>query len=320
MSVIKADSVRDPSNVDPLQIPEGVRSPNWVSAIFIISLHLFVVVGGVLALCGLVPSFFSGSALALMFALIVPIGWCGIGICYHRLLTHRSFECSRWFERLLTMLAFCNLEGSSLWWVSVHRRHHHHSDTQPDPHTPLVNFLWSHIGWLLFFNKAIEGEAVYQNTRDLQRDPFHVWMHRHNRWLLVWLLHAIVIFAVGFVIGFAQDGITKAYQTALGFVVWGVAVRTVFFWNSTWLVNSATHMWGYQNYKSKDESRNSWWVAIITGGEGWHNNHHYDQVSATVQHRWWEIDPSYYIICTFRLLGLVWNVKTPDRKIAKTSI
>ncbi len=307
------DTVRDPSGTDPLQIPSGVCSIKWGSAIFIVSLHLMVLSGATLACCGVIPSFFSWNSFTAMILGIVVFGWVGIGVCYHRLLTHRSFETPRWFERLLAMLAFCNLEGSSLWWVSVHRRHHHHSDTRPDPHTPLVNFLWSHVGWLLFFNPQIEGPEVYKNTKDLQKDPFHVWMHKYHGWLLVWALHVVLIFSIGFVVGNTDDDPFSGYQSGVSFIVWGVLVRTVVFWNITWLVNSATHVWGYQNYKSGDEARNSWWVAILTGGEGWHNNHHHDQCSATVQHKWWEFDPSYYMIRFFALLGLIKNVKTPKR-------
>jgi fatty-acid desaturase len=307
------DNVRDPSGVDPLQMPSGVRAIKWGSATFIVSLHVVVFVGAILALCDVVPSLFSFRALLMLVLGIVVFGWVGIGVCYHRLLTHRSFECPRWFERFLTMIAFCNLEGSSLWWISVHRRHHHHSDTRPDPHTPLVNFLWSHVGWLLFINPAIEGSEVYKNTKDLQKDPFHVRMHKGNLWLSVWLLHVAIIFSIGFAVGFMRNDVHEAYKEAVSFVVWGVFVRTVAFWNITWLVNSATHVWGYQNYKSGDEARNSWWVAILTGGEGWHNNHHHDQCSATVQHKWWEFDPSYYVIRLFELLGLVKNIKMPAR-------
>ncbi len=314
---MSTDTLRVSPGVDPLQKPEGAQSIKWGSAIFIVTLHVLVFGGILCAVCGWTPWFFSWSALISVPVGVVLFGWIGIGVCYHRLLTHKSFETPRWFERLLTMLAFCNLEGSSVWWVSVHRRHHHHSDTRPDPHTPLVNFLWSHVGWLLFFNPAIEGSAVYENTKDLQRDPFHVWMHKYNGWLLVWAAHVVIIFWIGFCIGLVDGDVLDGYQNGVNFIVWGVLVRTVFFWNITWLVNSATHVWGYQNYKSGDEAGNVWWVAILTGGEGWHNNHHHDQCCATVQHKWWEFDPSYYAIRLFGLLGLVRRktIKTRERKL-----
>ncbi len=307
------ESIRDPSQVDPLQVPEGTIKVKWGSAIFIIALHFLVFGGGVLAIFGIIPSFFSWSAFGMMIALIPILGWGGIGMGYHRLFTHQSFTCRRWFARLLAILGGCNLEGSLLWWVSTHRRHHQKVDTQPDPHTPLVNFLWSHVGWLLFFNPAIEGANVYQNTRDLQKDGFYVLMHKYNLWTFFWALHVVIIFFVGFFFGGYLGGETDPYQNGIGFVVWAVLVRTVLFWNVTWLVNSATHVWGYQNYPSTDESRNNLYVAILTGGEGWHSNHHHDQGSASNHHKWWEIDFVYYAIKVLAVVGIITSYKKPKR-------
>ncbi|MSR73268.1 acyl-CoA desaturase [Candidatus Parcubacteria bacterium] len=306
-------SIRDPSRVDPLQVPEGTIQVKWGSAIFIVALHLIVFVGGFLALFGLIPSFFSWPAFYMMIGLIPILGWGGIGMGYHRLFTHQSFTCRSWFSRLLCILGGCNLEGSMLWWVSTHRRHHQKVDTQPDPHTPLVNFLWAHVGWLLFFNSAIEGANVYQNTRDLQKDGFNVLMHKYNLWTFFWALHVVIIFFIGFLFGVSLGGEVDPYQNGISFVVWAVLVRTVIFWNVTWLVNSATHVWGYQNYPSDDESRNNWWVAIFTGGEGWHSNHHHDQVSASNQHRWWEVDLVYCAIKILAAVSVITSYKKSDR-------
>ena len=129
-------------------------------------------------------------------------------------------------------------------------------------------------------------------------------------WAWIYVAHAIAFFLVGFAVGWASEGAWTGLQFGASLFVWGVVVRTLFTWHVTWAVNSVAHMWGYRNYQTRDNSRNSWIVALFTGGEGWHNNHHAHPVSAAHGHRWWEFDPTYWTICFLSWIGLAKEVKT----------
>ena len=299
---------------DPLALPEGVdrTNINWGVA------GMFAAIHG-LALLAVMPWIFSWSGLALMIVGCYTIGCVGINLCYHRLLTHRSFLVPKWFERVLTLIAFCNMEGSSVHWIGAHRMHHKHSDDRPDPHSPkMVSFFWSHMGWMLTNNPAIDNRDNLQKfARDLWSDDFHRWFDIGNRFLIVYFAHALIIFIVGARWGYVFDN-GEWLQTGLSWLIWGVFVRTVVIWHFTWAINSATHLFGYRTYKSDDDSRNNWLFGILSFGEGWHNNHHADQRSATNHHRWWEIDVTYYTIRLFGLLGLASNFITPKRNEGTT--
>jgi len=212
--------------------------------------------------------------------------------CHPRLLTHRSFKSPLWLEHLLAILGICCLEDSPARWVAVHRIHHAHSDEQPDPHSPLVTFLWSHFGWLMVNNRDAQSlGAIGTFAKDLLRDPFYMRIEKRP-WILMWIGLAQVpaFFLAGLAIGWLGWGREAALPLAASLVVWGVFVRIVAVWHITWSVNSLSHLFGYRNYETGEGSRNNWFVALLTVGEGWHNHHHEDPSSASVQHRWWEIE------------------------------
>jgi len=291
-----------------LPLPETVQRGRilWMYAIPILIIHL-------LALLAFVPWFFSW--IGVVTAVIgVHVFGQGITIGYHRLLTHRSFKTPKWVERVIVVIAQCCLQDTPARWVATHRYHHLHSDEQEDPHTPLVTFLWGHIGWLMVFNERTRHIETYEKyARDILKDPFYMWLERTAHLPIIYTAHAFLFYAVGAVIGWLTGGtIMAAVQMGMSLVVWGVLVRTVAVWHITWSVNSLSHMFGYQNYDTGEHSRNNWLVALLTVGEGWHNNHHQDQAAASVQHRWWEIDISYYEILLMQLLGLASSV-TPIR-------
>lgn len=219
----------------------------------------------------------------------------GIGMGYHRLLTHRSFKTSKPVEYFLTICATLALEGGPLFWVATHRRHHQHSDADPDPHTPRHGGFWAHIGWILF--GRIEHNNVTLTSKyapDLAKDPVHVLISKYH-WVPITVL-GLGLLAVG----------------GWNWVLWGVFLRTTVGLHTTWLVNSATHMWGSRRFETRDDSRNNWWVAIITFGEGWHNNHHAHPTSARHGMAWYELDVNYLNIRLFELLGLVSDVRRVD--------
>ena len=255
---------------------------------------IFVHVGALAA-----PFTFTWQALVLTIALHWLTG--GIGIClgYHRLLTHSSF-CTytpvRWILALLGGLAG---EGSAIEWVANHRKHHAHSDSEGDPHTPLDGSWWSHVFWIAWTSPPTSHKKHIQRwAPDIANDRGMVYLN----WLFIPLhfLSGGLLFAIGHWIG--------GMSLALSFLVWGMFLRLVFVMHSTWFVNSASHIWGYQNYATKDNSRNLWWVALLAYGEGWHNNHHAYPRMAKHGHRWWEIDTTFWVIRLMQRLGLAWNV------------
>ena len=144
---------------------------------------------------------------------------------------------------------------------------------------------------------------------DLMSDKFLRWLHRGEKWLLVWAAHVIALTAIGFGAGFAFfDTTDEAVQFGVQWFLWAVIVRTVYVWHITWLVNSASHRWGYRSYGTNDGSRNNWFVALLTNGEGWHNNHHASPRACSQGHRWWEIDLTFTFVRALQLVGLAWDV------------
>jgi stearoyl-CoA desaturase (delta-9 desaturase) len=291
-----------------LPLPERTsrREILWVYLLSVTAIH-------VLALLAFVPWLFSWFGLALALCGIYVFGTLGINTCYHRLLTHRSFECPLWLEHSLAVIGVCCLQDSPIRWVAIHRAHHQHSDTQPDPHSPLVTFFWSHCGWLFADNPSLNQLAFYDRyARDLVKDRFYVRIERRLGWVWINLAQWGVFYALGMLVGLVASGTLAAgVQMGLSALVWGVFVRTVLVWHITWSVNSLTHMWGYRNYETDENSRNNWFVGFVSNGEGWHNNHHADPSSARHGHKWWEFDVTYITIDILRRVGLAWNVLPP---------
>jgi stearoyl-CoA desaturase (delta-9 desaturase) len=251
--------------------------------------------------------------------LLVPLGnyvFCslGIGAGFHRLLTHRSYRCPLWLEHTFALLGVCSLQDSPARWVMVHRMHHQHADRQPDPHSPLVNWFWGHMGWLFVENRQLSTLDAYERyARDVLRDPFYLRLERGRLWVWVYAAHAALFYLAGLAVGWAASGEwLSGVRLGLGLLLWGVVVRTVYSWHVTWGVNSLAHLWGYRNYDTDENSRNNWVFALATNGDGWHNNHHADPRScAHGFHRWWELDVTYLTIRLLQLAGLVTDVTPP---------
>jgi stearoyl-CoA desaturase (delta-9 desaturase) len=280
----------------------------WEQVIPIIGLHLLIPLA-------FLPYVFSWWGLLAIPALNYIFGSLGISAGYHRMLTHQGFKCPKWFERTLTTLGVCSLQDSPARWVLVHRVHHQHSDHQEDPHTPMVNGLWAHVGWLFIENRALTSADVYDRyVRDILKDPYYMWLQRNMNWLWVYVGHAIAFYGLGFLIGWTWTG-TAAGGVQLGtqWFLFGAVYRTLWTWHTTWAINSATHMWGYQNYETRENSRNSWIFGILGYGEGWHNNHHADPRSASLGHRWWEIDMTFWWLVAFEKIGLVTELVRPNQ-------
>ena len=297
---------------DPVGSPATVNQGRilWGYLMVVLSFHL-------LALLTCLPWLFSWTGV-----LLIPAGnyvFCslGIGAGFHRLLTHRSYRCPLWFEHALAILGVCSLMDSPARWVMIHRLHHQHSDRQPDPHSPIVSWFWGHVAWLFVENRQLSQLDTYDRyARDILRDPFYFRLERGRLWILVYVAHAVLFYLMGATIGAILSGtLLGSVQFGLSILLYGVICRTIFAWHVTWGVNSLGHMWGYRNYETDENSRNNWFFALATNGDGWHNNHHADPRSAAHgHHRWWEIDVTYLTILGWERVGLVTDV-VPRRRI-----
>jgi len=237
-------------------------------------------------------------------------GSLGINLGYHRMLTHSAAKFPELLERLWVLLGVCSFEGSPLFWVCTHRIHHQHSDDHGDPHSPKEDFYWGHLEWIYTADDRRQRLETYARyVPDLMGDKFLRWLHRGSKWLLVWAAHVVVLTALGFGAGFLLfTESANAIQFGVQWFLWAVVIRTVYVWHITWLVNSAAHRWGYRNYTTTDHSTNNWMVALLTNGEGWHNNHHAAPRACSQGHRWWEIDLTYSFVRGLQLVGLAWDV------------
>lgn len=253
---------------------------------FITSVHL-------LAILGIFT--FSWKVLAISLALWWITGGLGVTLGFHRLLAHQSFTAPRWLVYFLTICGSLAVQGGPIAWVAGHRVHHAHSDRELDPHNSKKGFWWAHIGWI-FYRDAKMGcfDGYKDYAKDLVADPFMLFL---DRWYVVlqFLFGGLLLWFGGW-----------------SLVIWGTFVRLVFGWHCTWLVNSAAHMFGYQSYDSRDNSRNCWWVALLSFGEGWHNNHHAFPRSARHGLKWWEFDYSYLVLRLLELCGLARDVRATE--------
>lgn len=255
------------------------------------------------------PFYLSHAAVLLVF--VLPFAWWmaalatalyvvrmfGITGGYHRYFSHRTYRTSRAFQFVMALLGAASMQKGPLWWAAHHRRHHRHSDQEGDLHSPgRQGFFWAHVGWIL---STEHDETELQRVPDLAKFP-------ELRWLDRW--HAVP--GVALAVALYLAGGAPA-------LVWGFFVSTVACWHCTFMINSLTHMFGRRRYETKDDSRNSFILALLTLGEGWHNNHHYWQSSTRNGFRWWEFDPTYYTLRALALGGIVWDLKEPPRHVVE---
>ena len=276
------------------------RQLNWAALIVVSGIHLA-------SLLVFVPWLFSWTGVVLAVGGCFVFGTLGINMGFHRLLTHRSFSCPMWVERCLAILGICCLQKTPGQFVATHRAHHQHEDQEGDPHSPIVEFFWGHMGWLFVQNPEFDNISTYERlARDVYRDRFYLGMERNFRWLQIYVAHTVLYFVGGFTAGWLLPGGTPmaGLQFGLSLLVWGAYLRTVLVWHITWSVNSIGHVWGYQNYKVRGNSRNSMLIGLISNGDGWHNNHHADQRAAAHGHKWWEFDVTYLTLRLMQSVGM----------------
>jgi fatty-acid desaturase len=263
--------------------PNKTGAISWNTSIFMILFH----VGAVAALFML-----SWRAIPVALVLWWISGSLGVGMGFHRLLTHRGYKTPKVVEYFLTFCGLLALEGGAINWVVTHRIHHANTDSHGDPHTPRDGAWWAHMGWILRGTGQQHDDQVMQRyAPDLMKDPVHVWMNR-----LYWVplaLSGVVLLALG---GWGMLFVCTFLRVTIGL-------------HATWLVNSATHMWGTRRFETTDDSKNSWWVALLTFGEGWHNNHHAHPRAARHGLHWYEIDVNWYGIRALQFVGLAKSIR-----------
>ncbi|TFI51258.1 acyl-CoA desaturase [Mastigocladus laminosus UU774] len=264
---------------------------SWISVVFFGTFH---------ALALLAPWCFSWSALGITIFLHWLFGSIGICLGYHRLLTHRSLHLPKWLEYAIATVGALALQGGPIFWVAGHRLHHLHTeDTEKDPYSSQRGFWWSHMLWLFYPRAEFFNYEIYRKfAPDLDREPFYRWLNRY--FLLLQIPVAILLYALG----------------GWSFIIYGVFLRAVLLWHSTWLINSASHLRGYRHFQVNDNSRNLWWAALLTYGEGWHNNHHAYPNVAKAGLQWWEVDMTWWAIKILKTLGLAKKIvmfPTPNR-------
>ena len=256
---------------------------NWKNVVIIGSFHLLAI-----------PALFTFSwqNLAAMLVGNWIVGSLGVGLGWHRLLTHRGFKASKWLEYTLSIFATMSVQDPPNNWIATHRMHHAFTDTDKDPHSIKPGFWWAQIGWIIWGTAQDHDATTLQRfIPDLLKDKWHTVISRY--FYVPIIVSALILFAIG--------GWTM--------VVWGVFARVVVGWHTTWFVNSLAHIYGPRPYDTGDNSTNNWFVAILTFGEGWHNNHHMSPTSARHGIEWYQFDMNWIAICVLEKLGWARDIR-----------
>ncbi len=263
-----------------------LEQPNWLQAIPFALCHL--------AVFGAVFSGVTWQAIVLCVVLYL-VRMFAVTAGYHRYFSHRTFKTSRVMQFLFAFVAQCTAQKGALWWAAHHRVHHKHSDQEGDLHSPVHRDFWySHMGWL--FTKGSEA-TDYNRIKDFAKYPELVWL---NKYYLV----PPTLLALACAAAFGLPGL---------FI--GFFLSTVFTWHATFMINSLAHVFGKRRFETKDDSRNGWFLALLTLGEGWHNNHHHYQSSTRQGFYWWELDVTYLTLKVMSWLGLVWDLREPPERV-----
>jgi len=287
--------------IDTSAAPEG-RGVDWPRVVPYLLLH-----AGCLAV-----AWVGVSALAVSVAVaLYLLRMFAITGFYHRYFSHRAFRTSRALQFLFALLGAAAVQRGPLWWAAHHRHHHAHADRPDDPHSPAQHgFLWAHTGWFMAREHFATRSAL---VKDLSRYPELRWLDRYDA--AAPALLAVALFAVG--------ELLQCWAPALGtdgwqLLVWGFCVSTTALYHATFTVNSLAHRLGSRRYATRDGSRNNWLIAVLTLGEGWHNNHHHYPGAARQGFYWWEIDLTYYVLRLLAALGLVWDLKPVPAAVRAT--
>jgi stearoyl-CoA desaturase (Delta-9 desaturase) len=271
---------------------------NWLRCFPFVLLHL-----------GCLAVFFVGWSWTAIYTAIVLylVRMFAITGIYHRYFSHRTFKTSRWAQFLFAVLGAASAQRGPLWWAANHRNHHRDSDTEADPHSPVrYGFLRSHAGWFMCTRYYA---TQYHRIRDFARFPELVWLNRFDK--VIPAILGLLMFLIGVAL---NHRVPSLGVTGLQLFVWGFVVSTTFLFHATASINSVAHIIGRKRYDTGDESRNNFLLALITLGEGWHNNHHQHMGCTRQGFYWWEIDITYYVLKLLSLCGVIWDLKPVPAK------
>ena len=230
---------------------------------------------------------------------------------YHRYFSHKAFQTSRTGQFLFAVLGSTAVQRGPLWWAAHHRNHHVHSDDLSDSHSPVQHgFLWSHIGWFL---ATANFSTKLDRVKELAKFPELRFLDRFD--VIVPIIFATSIFVFG---DWLENAAPALHTNGWQLFVWGFVISTIALYHGTFTVNSLAHVWGKRRYATRDHSRNNWLIAIITLGEGWHNNHHHYPGAASQGFYWWEVDITYYLLKLMAACGLIWNLRTVPIEIRES--
>ncbi|WP_233243797.1 acyl-CoA desaturase [Bacterioplanes sanyensis] len=272
---------------------------NWVRTVPFVFLHLAC----------LVAFFIPVSATAVIVC--VALYWLrlfAITAFYHRYFSHRAYKTNRFWQFIFALLGNMAAQRGPLWWAAHHRAHHHHSDTEDDLHSPVQRgFWWSHVGW---FTCDASFKTQWHRIKDFARYPELCWLDRYD--IFAPFLLVVLLFISGEGLAYVAPQLNTS---GLQLVVWGFFISTVLLFHSTVTINSLGHIWGKRRFNTKDQSRNNAFLALLTLGEGWHNNHHRWAVSARQGFYWWEVDITYYVLKIMSWMGIVYDLNPVPAKI-----
>lgn len=249
---------------------------------------------------------------ALVFAILLyAIRMFAITGFYHRYFAHKAFQTSRIGQFIFAVIGSTAVQRGPLWWAAHHRHHHINSDQEEDEHSPVQHgFLWSHMGW--FLSRANFATKI-DRVKELAKFPELIFLDRFD--IVVPTLFALSIYALGDWLAYAVPALnTNGWQL----LIWGFVISTVALYHGTFTVNSLAHVWGKRRYATRDQSRNNWFIALITLGEGWHNNHHHYPGAAKQGFYWWEFDITYYGLKLLATCGFIWNLRTVPLEIRES--
>jgi stearoyl-CoA desaturase (delta-9 desaturase) len=259
--------------------------------------------------------------LTCLLVFVVGVSWVAVLVCvlsylirmfaitafYHRYFSHKSFKTSRLMQCLFAVIGATATQRGPIWWAAHHRHHHLNADSPEDSHSPQQGFWYSHIKWFLM-KKNFSTKSEYIN--DLKRYPELEFIDRYD--ILFPILYATALFVLG---GYLGKNYPELNTSASQLLIWGYFISTVLLSHVTYCINSLAHMFGFRTYETSDDSRNNFILAIFTLGEGWHNNHHCSPGSVKQGFKWWQIDISYYLLYLMNKVGLIWDLKYPNKQL-----
>lgn len=274
---------------------------HWVRAAIFILFHL-----GCLAVLWVGWSFTAVFTAILLFYLRMF----AITGFYHRYFSHKTFKMNRFWQFIFAVVGNSAMQRGPLWWAAHHRIHHRFTEKEQDPHSPIQHgLLWSHVGWIFYSDNF---KTDYKSIGDFAKYPELIWLNRHDN--VVPLSLMLILFLIG---SYLQAYYPSLHTSGMQLVIWGFVISTVALFHATFSINSMSHIWGTRTFQTEDKSRNNLLLALLTMGEGWHNNHHYYPRSTSQGFRWWQIDITYYLLCLLEKMHIIHDISRVPLELKK---